>query len=120
MKKGFTLIELLGVVALLGVLILVAMPSLLSSNKAANENAKKDFSNTVSAACESYATVNANGKAKTLFEGTEKSITVPVRDLIEQNFLKSDLENPSTKTTIYNENKTITITSAGGLIKCTY
>ena len=41
MQKGFTLIELLGIIVLLGVIIAVAVPSLITSNKNA-ENSEKE------------------------------------------------------------------------------
>ena len=78
MKKGFTLIELLGILALLGIIILVAMPSLINSNKKAAENKVKDACDVIETACDSYRVIHES----------ETSVTIGV--LKNEGFLKND------------------------------
>lgn len=41
-KKGFTIVELLAVIAIVGILVLLAAPSLLGQSKKAKESAIKN------------------------------------------------------------------------------
>ena len=122
MKKGFTLIELLGVIVLLGVIILVAVPSLVQSNKAAKTNAIQDFNDNITSACESYVEVHADSYQDLLNTyGTTKQIEVS--DLVREGFIKTDLENPSTKTSVLDEGnngKKIKATNTNGKITYKY
>lgn len=68
-KKGFTLVELLAILVVLGIIITVAMPALVESNRVAKINEKKDFEEAINTACEAYKAVNPeepNVKIKTL------------------------------------------------------
>ena len=98
-KKGFTLIEILGIIALLGVIIVVAMPALIESNKKANENKVQDACDVISAACDSYRVLNPT------------ATSVDVTTLKNNEFLKDDFEIPTGLS--LNANSPIPITNTG-------
>lgn len=58
MKKAFTLVEILVVVAILGLLAAVGVPSYLSSRTAANDNMKQVNIAAVNAAKDQWAIMN--------------------------------------------------------------
>ena len=89
MKNGFTLVELLAIIVLLGIIIVVAVPSLINSNKIADENKDEDIANVVNTACVSYVQVSPDVD-KILNGETEISITA--RILVDSGYLKDDLD----------------------------
>lgn len=121
MKNGFTLIELLGIIALLGIFMTVAIPSLVESNQKQKEKEKLTFKNNVEEACETYLEINSESNEeliRNVYDSTETKISIS--KLIEEGYLKHNIKNP------YNENKTIgeqeTVTASynGNSINCTY
>ena len=91
MKNGFTLVELLAIMALLGIIIIVAMPALVQSNRIAKENTDKHLAETINTACESYiATLPDEEKAAVL-----NAKVVSIKTLIDNGYLKANLENSS-------------------------
>ncbi len=131
MKKGFTLIELLGVIAILGVIIAVAIPSLVESNKQAKTNEKKDFENTLILATKDYINYygddsicdgdetcinEANDLAK-LYTEDGKTKEISTKTLIDKSFLKSSLVDPSTNNKLANEVIIITVINENNTLK---
>ena len=112
MKKGFTLVELLAIIVLLGIIIVVAIPSLNESNRKANNNKTKEFNEIINTACISYIEIN---KSK-LGDKTE----IDVKTLIDEGFLKDNLVNPKTNKKILEENKKIKIDTKDKKTTCIY
>ena len=102
MKKGFTLIEVLGILALLGVIIVVAMPTLIEDNKRAKENKVRDFNDIINTACDNYRVVESMNSG-----------TVTIGTLITDGYLKSDLKLPNGNAISTINGTAITITSSG-------
>lgn len=128
MKNGFTLIELLGVIVILGLILVVAMPSLIESNKNAAINEQEDFENTIKIATKDYINSCANidyclNKHSDAFENlfsTNMTINIQAKELVDSGFLKENFKNPKTNKTVNEESKTITITNNSGNLTITY
>ena len=58
MNRGFTLVELLGIISVLAIFMIVAMPSLIETNKNTLKQQKETFRSNVSDACITYLEVN--------------------------------------------------------------
>ncbi len=99
-KKGFTLVELLAILVVLGIVILVAMPTLVESNRVAKINEKKDFEDKINIACETYKAVNQ----------TATNVTIKV--LAQEGYLKNGITAPD-GTKVEDMTTNITITNAG-------
>lgn len=119
MQKGFTLIELLGIIVLLGVIIAVAVPSLITSNKNAENSEKEEFNEIINTACESYINVHSD-EYQTLLTTSGRSATISVSELISSGYLRETTNNPNTDTQISEENGSVTAKNSGGKITCTY
>ena len=100
MKKGFTLIELMGILVVLGIIILVAMPALVESNRQAKVNELKDKCSIIESACEAYRAVNSTATNVTI--GDLKS-----GKYLKDNFDASGIGDDSTSIGITNEGCTI-------------
>ena len=73
-KKGFTLVELLAVIVILAVLILIALPNVMSIMNNARNNAFKDEAAAfISAAENQYMSDNATGCKLYSYDYSEKS-----------------------------------------------
>ena len=102
MKKGFTLIELLGVIALLAIIILVAVPAFIESNRVARANEEEDFNKTIEIATKDYINscssldycLSKHSDGFETFLSNNGMTKVPVSELIESGFLKENLKDP--------------------------
>lgn len=135
MRKGFTLIELLGVIVILGLIVAVAVPSLIESNKQAQINEEKDFENTLKLATKDYINYygdsniceendqtcidDANNMEK-LYTDDEHEVTIGTDELIRVAFLKKSLVDPKTNKKLENENITITVKNNQGTLEYSY
>ena len=122
MKNGFTLIELLGVISLISILILVAVPSLNDSSKAAKQNEKDSFNDTVSQACVDFLEVNSEEDIyKDFFDRVNDVLWLDLKTLIREGYLKSNLKNPYHKDESVTDNDMVKVTiTADGVVKCVY
>lgn len=119
MKKGFTLVELMGILAILGIIILVAVPSLLATNKNSTEMNYREFQNTVNEAAETYIEINGD-KYQDLKNNNAASTVIDVDTLVNEGLLQSGLMNPETEKSITDENGSVTVINENGVLKYTY
>lgn len=91
-KKGFTLVELIVAIAIVISILLIAIVSVTKISTKQKENAYEQVKQEVIGAAEDYALVN-----EYLFEtlGVGGSKTIPLKDLVEQDYLNV-LTNPIT------------------------
>ena len=124
MNRGFTLIELLGVIALLAIIIVIAVPAFIESNRAAQANEEEDFNETIEVATKDYInscssfdsclSIHSDG-----FEGflsNNGTTTISVQELKDAGFLKNDLEDPEGNPVSGN----VTVTNNNGKLQITY
>ncbi len=126
-RNGFTLIELLGVIALLAIIIVIAVPSFVESNRVAQANEEEDFNETIEVAAKDYINSCSSfddclAKHSDGFESlfaSDSSTTITAEELINAGFLKDDLVNPTTGKVI-STSDSITVTSKSGKLTVTY
>lgn len=100
-KKGFTLVELLAVIVVLAIIILIAMPAVLSSMEKARKNSfAVEANEVIRAAQTAYADAVMNGKA------SGNNICIPY-NYLKNGFLEKHDDN-------YNGSVLITINPTSG------
>lgn len=130
MKKGFTLIELLGILVILGTITLVAVPTVIGTNKKAKENDYNEFKKTIENAAEVYietrnvniidgcnnSTININDLKST--NGSHGEI--PLSDIIATGILSGSLEDPTKKKTINEIDGCVLVVNSNGKLEYSY
>lgn len=96
-KKGFTLIELLAVIVVLGVVLLLAMPSILDSINTSRDSSYKILIGNIKTAAETYyqeceygdlSDKNKYGDYACSIDTSTSTITIPLSSLANTGFLK--------------------------------
>ena len=83
-KRAFTLVEVLVVVAILGLLAAVGIPSFLNSQQSANNNMKEMNISTVNAAKEQWAIINNKSPgAAVTWENIEDYVSGGIEELCD-------------------------------------
>ena len=96
-RKGFTLVELIGVIILIGLIALIAIPSVDYVIKKTEDNAYEATVKTLMDGLRNWTTDN---KELVYEDGTE--ILLTLTDLKEQGYVDFDIRNPKTKLCLAN------------------
>lgn len=88
MKKGFTLIELLAVIAILGIVLLIVMPSVAGILNRTQNRLNNEQQSAVVNAARQWGTVNLNERdGKIYYNGSEKNY-VTIKELQDSGYLE--------------------------------
>ena len=97
-NKGFTLVELIGIIIILGLTIIIGVPSLLNTLKS-NENTEYEtFKETLYLATETYISDNINSLEN--FSVSGDTITISIESLIDSKLIKANYVSQNTDKTI--------------------
>ena len=103
-NKGFTLIELLGVIVILSLLLMVIVPSVVSSIQDGQENADESTTNSIVLAARNWLSDNKDVMSN------RTSYTVTVSTLKSGGYLEGDITLPSKGCSLNSASVTITAT----------
>ena len=92
-KSGFTLIELIGIVVIISLILLIAVPSINSVIEQGEENKKQEALNNIYMATENY--LMANYDEYSSLDNIGASEYIYVMDLINQQYMDIDELNPN-------------------------
>ncbi len=92
-KSGFTLIELIGIVVIIGLILLVAVPTINNVIERSEENKKQEALNNIYMATENY--LMANYDEYSSLDNIGASEYIYVMDLINQQYMDIDELNPN-------------------------
>ena len=109
-KKGFTLVEFLGVIVIMAIVLVIAIPSSIEAYKKSRLKTEETFVKRLSEVVDIYTSLNTdnlrfntNIGSKIKRDKENREVTVfqvikPVQDLIDQNLISSkDYINPNNK-----------------------
>ena len=103
-NKGFTLIELLGVIVILSLLLMVIVPSVVSSIQDGQENADESTTKSIVLAARNWLSDNKDVMSN------RTSYTVTVSTLKSGGYLEGDITLPSKGCSLNSASVTITAT----------
>ena len=119
MKKGFTLIELLAVLAILGAIVLVSVPSIVATNKRSEENNYNQYTASIENAAQIYVETHPDRFA-TLKSTNNQTETINTEDLVASGVIQGTLKNPRTNIQLINEASSVTVKNQSGTLIYTY
>ena len=108
-RKGFTLVELMGVLVILGVLLIVTVPTITKTLNNTKENEIKEYEKTVCLAVKSYVEVKRFSYPK------EVKFSV----LRSEGYLSTRLKNPETGKLDSGDRK-VRIELSNGTLVCSF
>ena len=113
-NRGFTLVELLGVIIILSLLLMVIVPSVVSSIQDGQENADESTTNSIVLAARNWFSDNKDVMSN------RTSYTVTVSTLKSGGYLEGDITLPSKGCSLNSASVTITATEKSNTTKYDY
>ncbi len=121
MKNGFTLVELLAILAVLGVILLVSVPSIVSTNQKLKQQDYERYVNNIENAAEIYVEAHSDREEYAELKVTKnKTLTISTDTLITSGVIQGTLKNPKTNVQLTEENGFVTVRNENGTLKYTY
>ncbi len=121
MKNGFTLVELLAILAVLGVILLVSVPSIVSTNQKLKQQDYERYVNNIENAAEIYVEAHSDREEYAELKATKnKTLTISTDTLITSGVIQGTLKNPKTNVQLTEENGFVTVRNENGTLKYTY
>ena len=133
-RKGFTLIELLGVIIVLGIVLLLAMPLISNAYKNSKLKSEEIFIERLSDIIDSYVKLNSTnisftsdgtatkeGETSTvnIYKGKKDNRNVTIEDIINDNLLReSDYVNAGNKDTLCKKGAEIEVYRDSDYVYC--
>ena len=119
MKNGFTLVELLAILAILGAIVLVSVPSIISTNKKSQEQNYDQYTTNIENATEIYIETHPDRYA-TLKTTNNTTVTINTEDLVASGVIQGTLTNPKTNVQLINEASSVTVKNQNGTLIYTF
>ena len=119
MKNGFTLVELLAILAILSAIVLVSVPSIISTNKKSQEQNYDQYTTNIENATEIYIETHPDRYA-TLKTTHNTTVTINTEDLVASGVIQGTLTNPKTNVQLINEASSVTVKNQNGTLIYTY
>ena len=119
MKKGFTLVELLAILAILGAVILVSVPSIISTNKNSREKNYEQYQESIENAAEVYVETHPD-KYNELKTVNNTEININTEDLVASGVIQGTLVNPKTDVQLINEPSKVNVKNQNGTLIYNY
>lgn len=101
-QKAFTMIELLGIMAILGIILLMTAPTILNSLKKQEADKYNTFLNQINVASETYVVENPD-----YFDWTKTDNKIDLADLVNNDYISGNTVNPKTDKKLFDEKATI-------------
>ncbi len=121
MKNGFTLVELLAILAVLGVILLVSVPSIVSTNQKLKQQDYERYVNNIENAAEIYVEAHSDREEYAELKATKnKTLTISTDTLITSGVIQGTLKNPKTNVQLTEEDGFVTVRNENGTLKYTY
>lgn len=121
MKNGFTLVELLAILAVLGVILLVSVPSIVSTNQKLKQQDYERYVNNIENAAEIYVEAHSDREEYAELKTTKnKTLTISTDTLITSGVIQGTLKNPKTNVQLTEEDGFVTVRNENGTLKYTY
>lgn len=92
-KKAFTMVELIGVIVIMALILLIAVPTINNAIKTSEENKKQEALNNIYMAAENY--LMANYDEYSSLDNIGNSEYIYVMDLINEQYMDIDDLNPN-------------------------
>lgn len=113
-NRGFTLVELLGVIIILSLLLMVIVPSVVSSIQNGQENADESTTNSIVLAARNWLSDNRD------IVENNSPYTITVATLKSEGYLEGDITLPSKGCSLNSASVTITATEKANNTKYDY
>ncbi|MEG0025964.1 MAG: hypothetical protein RR847_02590 [Bacilli bacterium] len=94
-NHGFTMIELIGIITIMGILLIMTVPSLIGTLETNEIKRYENFKRSIELASETY--VQENMDKFPVLENAEGKVFISIKTLIDNNLIKKVVEDPKTE-----------------------